>query len=99
MTEQLKPCPFCGGEAEYTDLSLFSDYDRHKIACLDCLAEIEDRTSGNVIVQWNTRHIPEGYVLVLIDDLNFIAGKAGAANIVANEYLKAMLKAAGDQDE
>jgi len=67
MTDQLKPCPFCG----------------HKT---------------KLIIPDDTRHIPEGYALVLIDDLRLMAETTSAINTAAGEYIKAMIKA-GDYDD
>ena len=47
IMEKLKPCPFCGGEAEEFNLpSLFGGYN---IQCKECSAEI------NNAQQWNRR--------------------------------------------
>lgn len=57
MSEELKPCPFCGGEAEIERKG--SIRASMIIACLDCGARVE---SGDVYgltkpesYKWNTR--------------------------------------------
>lgn len=50
MTE-LKPCPFCGGEAE-----LYSGGIKY-VLCKECLATSNDfKTEAEAIKAWNTRH-------------------------------------------
>jgi Lar family restriction alleviation protein len=56
MSEELKPCPFCGSNASYW---LDSNYqDRHVIECDDCGVERRyehgETEARNI---WNTRHI------------------------------------------
>ena len=56
MSEELKPCPFCGsGDIEVYGDSMFE--------CQGCGFIIDDVS----VSEWNTRHIPEGYKLVPID--------------------------------
>lgn len=51
MTE-LKPCPFCGGEAE-----LYNDEGLWKVQCEDCEASTgQYYMPENAIAAWNTRH-------------------------------------------
>jgi Lar family restriction alleviation protein len=59
MTE-LKPCPFCGGEAE-TGYAI-NDYNRWGVICKCCGASVEveewkgvEDTEGNAIAAWNRR--------------------------------------------
>lgn len=52
MTEKLKPCPFCGGEA-----SMHANYEFRWVECDSC--ELETNTSDSVeaaVKRWNTRH-------------------------------------------
>ncbi|MCH5195914.1 MAG: Lar family restriction alleviation protein [Oscillospiraceae bacterium] len=49
---KLKPCPFCGGEAEYVRMS--SGFQ--KIRCKKCYAQIEEQsTKWDAAVEWNSR--------------------------------------------
>ena len=53
--DQLKACPFCGGEAK-----LYDDYGRYRVACngvicrMDC-ATNESYSKDEIIAAWNTR--------------------------------------------
>ena len=70
-TENLAPCPFCGGEAHHTTYKhpyMMGDTERHNIECMDCGAEAGygDSTGGlswttkeAAYKQWNTRAEPE----------------------------------------
>ncbi len=53
MTDKLKPCPFCGGEARITDV-----FGRTGIVCKYCFAEMRgylDMTPEEMTRYWNTR--------------------------------------------
>jgi len=57
MTNELKPCPFCGGEAE--------THDGRGVQCSQCGARMQYTLDPEKIVSraaWNTR--PSGMVLV-----------------------------------
>lgn len=49
MTE-LKPCPFCGGEAEDV-LEWFDECGECRIECTQCGASVD------TVDAWNTRHV------------------------------------------
>ena len=51
MTEKLKPCPFCGGEA-----MIISEINYHHVRCVKCFT-ITDwyKTKEEAIEAWNTR--------------------------------------------
>lgn len=51
---KLKPCPFCGGEAERYTNSDFTDCFR--VSCLDCGSESSDEELWLCDNKWNTRH-------------------------------------------
>ena len=52
MIEELKPCPFCGGEAILVHLNEVNEY----VECVDCNAEsaLYDRRI-QAIEAWNSR--------------------------------------------
>ena len=57
MSSELKPCPFCGGEAEKG----FA-FGRYTILCPDCPSNIRSReicaeSHGSVANMWNTRAV------------------------------------------
>lgn len=65
MSEELKPCPFCGGEAEFERKG-----DRRQstiVSCTCCGATQECGEEWGHGKTWNTRHIPEGYALVPVE--------------------------------
>ena len=53
MTEpKLKPCPFCGGEAEYDE----DFFGRAYIQCSNCEAHLQDKKAyQDCIEAWNKR--------------------------------------------
>jgi Lar family restriction alleviation protein len=56
MATELKPCPFCGGEA-----ALGGGPDGAFVNCTDCLASTNvlhphGDTDDEAIAAWNTRH-------------------------------------------
>ncbi len=57
MTEpKLKPCPFCGGEAEYDE----DFFGRAYIQCSNCEAHLQDKKAyQDCIEAWNTRVVAE----------------------------------------
>lgn len=68
MTEELKPCPFCGGngkliESHRYDASVDSTPPHWKISC-ECIGcngaaiNIWRQTPEDAITAWNTRHEP-----------------------------------------
>lgn len=51
MSEEIKPCPFCGGEAE-----LYRGGIKY-VLCKECLATSCDfKTEAEAIEAWNARH-------------------------------------------
>lgn len=72
MSEELKPCPFCGGEAESDSMQAFRELSSGNISdavavyCRDCGAQISickpdvpDITIEQVVGMWNTRTNPK----------------------------------------
>ena len=69
--KKLKPCPFCGGEAEVVEFhDILDDSDKVYVACTQCRAQTQEiytsvRIFGNIpqslspfeviIVAWNRR--------------------------------------------
>jgi Lar family restriction alleviation protein len=51
MTDTLKPCPFCGGEARHSLLAS----RRTCVECEDCEASIDDVTPARAAEAWNRR--------------------------------------------
>lgn len=53
---ELKPCPFCGGEARLTFRS-YPDGERYRVECADCGATTWPRIvdGKKAIKQWNMR--------------------------------------------
>lgn len=51
MEQELKPCPFCGGDANIVSREEGITF----ITCKDCYAEMFGSTKESAIKQWNTR--------------------------------------------
>lgn len=63
MTDQLKPCPCCGGKAKLNS-DIFVPF---QVICKNPNCDLAGRISGDkqkVINAWNRRRIPEGYILI-----------------------------------
>jgi len=55
MTE-LKPCPFCGGEADFISNEYRLPFATHRIFCKECgVATVWYRTKNGVAEDWNRR--------------------------------------------
>ena len=53
MTEELKPCPFCGGEAKCIEF-----YGLYHVICCNCYVAGKDcSTRESAVSAWNTRPI------------------------------------------
>lgn len=85
MTEtvELRPCPFCGGEADivYPEWASWASFV--VIRCSRCNASISCDKTSDVIKKWNrrpdhfrdtTKKVPEGYVIVPVEptEVHFI---------------------------
>lgn len=58
MSNKLKPCPFCGGEAYYELDPHYSD--RHVLTCEDCNCNRRfENSKEGVIRLWNDRYVPK----------------------------------------
>lgn len=71
QARELRPCPFCGGEAERIDFGPGAGENEGGscIACKRCQASgpVEFGFKENFIANWNRRAAPEGYVLVPVE--------------------------------
>ena len=101
MTNKLKPCPFCGGEARLNEpVGLMS-------WCVDCpnpSCQAVGRMSGDklkAVGTWNYRAIPPGYSLVPDEPTEAMLSNADSelfnAGSMADAY-KAMIAAAKEGD-
>lgn len=71
---ELKPCPFCGGEAELFTIYLYGKVKSYGIACKKCEMQSGTlKTKQSVIKRWNKRHTAEAKALKLIEDSKFIS--------------------------
>lgn len=53
MSNKLKPCPFCGGKAEFSEDEFFC---RYSVVCTECGAETNTYgVEQNAIDAWNNR--------------------------------------------
>ena len=61
MTERLKPCPFCGGEAELRQYDVDADNRWWYVACYTCGISMDPlfwnsgQTREETIMKWNRR--------------------------------------------
>lgn len=108
--DELNPCPFCGSEP-ITHVSKYTSGDRHIICCDKCTLSTTDWHLSLIKagVQWNTRYIRAGYVLVPVEptwwmleqslqENDFEAGGYGSAQDFNTRIYKAMIKAAQEKD-
>lgn len=60
MMSELKPCPFCGGEAEVYLAARYEDKDYYHVRCTnDCVYTKKARHNENEAIEaWNTRYEP-----------------------------------------
>ena len=93
---ELKPCPFCGGIG--VDPEGWASVDTCGPECVVCGA------TATSIDQWNTRHIPEGYALVpvgqLEEHLKLLQESdwSEVYKLAVGNQIKAMIEAAQDED-
>lgn len=55
MTDKLKPCPFCGGEAVYMDKHTPAERPHPTIECFDCSCSMSEISKDFLIESWNRR--------------------------------------------
>lgn len=54
MSKELKPCPFCGGEAKIIENNHYTDI--HSVMCKNCFSETDRyHTQEEAMAQWNKR--------------------------------------------
>ena len=59
MSEKLKQCPFCGGEARIREVSIGDSYDGFTVECGNCAVDIGNiNTEEEAIKLWNRRPNP-----------------------------------------
>ena len=81
---ELKPCPFCGGEAK-----LVRNWNLYYIMCRSCVAIIGEvkehpndfRTRDEVIAAWNRRAIDRDELLAVADECDAAGGTVWAERI------------------
>lgn len=54
MTDELKPCPFCGGRASFSTTTA-AGYAFYVAECLDCKALLSKLSKGELLTAWNRR--------------------------------------------
>ena len=52
---ELKPCPFCGGEAEFVDNGYFKDVSCKDMNCRGYAASLNNKFKKDAIEAWNRR--------------------------------------------
>jgi Lar family restriction alleviation protein len=63
MSEELKSCPFCGGEAgvERSMTGMFYPEDTFRVCCMNCRIGTEPWSTIEIAIKdWNTRHDDKG---------------------------------------
>lgn len=51
LNEELKPCPFCGGDAKNYKEGFYAAY----VTCLNCGVDMCATTEADAIERWNNR--------------------------------------------
>ena len=75
----LKPCPFCGGRADWWETE--SDTHRFQIVCVECFCGTDECVSEEVALKrWNTRKPMEAVVAELDE-----TGKKFCENVGCNK--------------
>jgi len=60
--ENMKPCPFCGGEDIDLVTDMFGD-DNYIVICKSCAAQVPGETMGQAVKRWDTRSSKKKEVL------------------------------------
>lgn len=68
MSEELKPCPFCGGDRVHGTKARNGIY---RVECWCCGASVESVCGLEIAIKWwNTRAIDRDALLLIADDLD-----------------------------
>lgn len=80
MSNELKPCPFCGGEAEIAQYYNITE-DTYCICagCTQCGATVEETDDDHASELWNRR-------TVNVDELGKIADEMAGGNVKYTDY-------------
>ena len=65
MTDELKPCPFCGGEARIVNVAMVGCA---YVVCTDCRMQSDDGNIDSVVTAWNTRADAAGAKLAKVTE-------------------------------
>ena len=64
MTEELKPCPFCGGEAYLTPQNGDPE-DSHEVCCSNCGGYVWGDSKERALSNWNRRIRDDGGIIAV----------------------------------
>jgi len=97
MSDDLKPCPFCGNKTPYTDEAscrVFGNRTGHNfaVACSNCeVSAPGNRTMEGAIAEWNTR-TPDPRIEALTAKLDDLQDRLNAANKARAHVMKMAVK-------
>lgn len=84
MTDELKPCPFCGGKTSFSTAKAVG-YTFYVAECIACKALLSKLSKGELLTAWNRRDYSH------IEVTDAMVEAAGAAS---HDDARAMLTAA-----
>jgi hypothetical protein len=107
MTDNLKPCPFCGGVAEAWDYGIDRFNHEYRVGCASCyIAEVIELSADQAASLWNTRpdHLAEKEAKKYKEALRELVGDVEQlltpiqdgslpTNKIIGYFLKSLLKA------
>lgn len=100
MTEKLKRCPFCGGEALPGSLMTFGRVNA-SMCCGDCGAEVGkssetfDEAHAKAMRAWNRRAVDVDRLLLIADELEAIIPMVLLDSPARKRYAEAIREACG----